>query len=300
MTTRIALFTSILHILLHLAGSASWAADVVAVKGLDIRPYNEAIEGFRDACNCSVEELTLPENSHADIARRVLDKNPEAVLAVGIDALEHLQVIRNVPVLYAMVPSALGIPSSAVNISGVSTYISADKYLAAIAEVAPQAQRIGVIYDPRNSERLMQEASSAAAARGLQLVARKVGRAAEVPQALEGLRDRADLIWMAPDATVINAEAVKQMLLFSFQNRVPVFTFSRKFVEMGAVAAISVLPYDMGAQAGEMAARLLRDRQAGGRVAPRKTVLVINGKVARKLGLRLRDDVVRKAEDVGR
>lgn len=273
----------------------------MAVKSLDIRPYNEAIEGFRNSCNCSVTEMTLSENDYDGFTRRVVDQNPAAVLAVGIDALERLQTIRNIPVLYTMVPSPQGIPAGAMNISGVSTNVSVERSLAAMADVAPQARRIGIIYASRSSERLVEEAAAGAQARGMQIVLRKVGKAAEVPPALEGLRDKVDLLWMIPDSIVINSETVKQMLLFSFQNRVPVFTFSRKFVEMGAVAALNVIPHDMGAQAGDLAVRLLGQGQTGPvRVAPRKTALVINAKVARKLGLRLKEDILKRAEDVGK
>lgn len=278
----------------------SWAADVIALKSLDIRPYKEALEGFRDSCGCTVTEMTLPEEGHDDLTSRILAQNPAAVLAVGIDALERLQLIRNIPVFYTMVPSSQGIPPGAANISGASTQISPERNLAAILEVMPDARRIGVIFDPRHSERLMNDAMAAAQARGVQLVLRRVSKAGEVPPALEGLRQNIDVLWMVPDATVINAETVKQMFLFSFQNRVPVFTFSKKFVEMGAVAALNVVPHDIGAQAGELAVNMLRDRQKGPvRMTARRTSLVINGKVARKLGLKLSGEVLRKAEDVG-
>lgn len=299
MTKRPAiLFITLLWIVCLCA--CSWAADVVALKSLDIKPYKEAVEGFRETCGCTVTEMTLPGSGHDDVVRRILDENPDAVFAVGIDALEQIKAIRNIPILYTMVPSPHGIPSAATNISGVNAQISPERNLAAILDVMPEARRVGVIYDPRNSERFIQDAIAAAQAKGLKLVLRKVSRATEVPLALEGLRDKIDLLWMIPDSTVINAETVNQMFLFSFQNRVPVFTFSKKFVEMGAVAALNVIPRDMGAQAGDLAVKLLSGQQKGPiRTAAQKTSLVINAKVARKLGLKLKDDLLRRTEDVG-
>jgi len=114
------------------------------------------------------------------------------------------------------------------------------------------------------------------------------------------MKGRIDLFWMTPDVKVVNDETARSMMLFSFANRVPVFTFSKKYVEMGAVAGIQVIPHDMGRQAGEMARRVFRENQGDGtiRVQARKTVLIINRKVARKLGLKIHDDILRMAEDV--
>ncbi|MDA8078716.1 MAG: ABC transporter substrate binding protein [Nitrospiraceae bacterium] len=301
MAKRTALFIVTLQCLFLCACALSWAGEVIVVKSLDIQPYNEALAGFKAFCNCEVDELTLSEDGRNDITRRVLDKNPDAVLAIGLDAFERLKSIHDLPVLYAMVPGPQYIPAGRANISGVSMYVSPDRNMAAIQDLFPHVERIGIVYDPRNSEQFVREAGQAAQARGVQLVARKVARPADVPSAVEGLKGRIDLLWMIPDATVINAEAVKYMLLFSFQNRIPLFTFSKKYVEMGAVAALHVFPYDMGAHAGELYRRLMQDRNAGPlRVDSRKSVMVVNGKIARKLGIKMREELVNRLEDVSR
>ncbi len=300
MTKRTALFIVTFQCLLLCACALSWAGEVVVVKSLDIRPYNEAVAGFKAFCGCEVQELTLTEDRN-DIVRRVLAGNPDAVLAIGLDAFEKLKTIRDLPLLYAMVPSSQYIPAGRANISGVSMYVSPERNMAAILDVLPHANRIGVVYDPRNSEQFVREAGQAAQARGVEIVARKVARPADVPPSVEGLKGKIDLLWMIPDATVINPEAVKYMLLFSFQNRVPLFTFSKKYVEMGAVAGLTVFPYDMGVHAGEIYRRLMQDSDAGPlRMDSRKSSMVINSRIARKLGIKIREELVNRLEDVSR
>ena len=71
------------------------------------------------------------------------------------------------------------------------------------------------------------------------------------------MKGKIDIFWMLPDAEVITPETVDSILLFSFQNNVPVFSFSSKYVKMGALASLSVDPFALGAQTGELVAKKL-------------------------------------------
>jgi putative ABC transport system substrate-binding protein len=66
---------------------------------------------------------------------------------------------------------------------------------------------------------------------------------------------------------------------------VPVFSFSRKYVDMGAVASLDVDPYDMGTQAAGIASRLIGHTAEPLRVYARKHELSINEIVAAKMGI---------------
>jgi putative ABC transport system substrate-binding protein len=240
------------------------------------------------------------ENGPADISAELLDTNPDGVLAIGIEALSQVRRIRDLPVVYAMIPNFQPSGLYGKNVSGVNMYIPPEKYLSAMLELFPWAKRIGLVYDPKNMEPFVQEAAHAAQSRGIELVMKKASRPSDTPPLIEGMKDKIDVFWMLPDMTVVNQEEVKFLLLFSFQNRVPVFTFSKKYVEMGAVAGLNMRPYDMGVQAGEIMKRLLAEKDAKSpvRMDARKTVLMINSKVARKMGIRIRDEISKRAEDV--
>ena len=86
-------------------------------------------------------------------------------------------------------------------------------------------------------------------------------------------------------------------MLFSIENRIPVFTFSEKFLEMGALISLNIDASDLGKQAGEMAKEILSGkdiRNIPGADA-RKIVLSINSKAAKKLGITINDEIVNKA-----
>jgi len=301
MIKRFVFLTIFLLILPLFNASSPDASKIVVLKSADIKPYNDALEGFRSSCGCEVsDELHQNENGPADISAELLATNPDGVLAIGMEALSQVRRIRDLPVVYAMIPNFQPSGSYGKNVSGVNMYIQPEKYLSAMLELFPWAKRIGLVYDPKNMEPFVQEAVHAAQSRGIELVMKKASRPSDTPPLIEGMKDKIDVFWMLPDMTVVNQEEVNFLLLFSFQNRVPVFTFSKKYVEMGAVAGLNMRPYDMGVQAGEIMKRLLAEKDAKSpvRMDARKTVLMINSKVARKMGIRIRDEISERAEDV--
>ena len=66
------------------------AEEIVVVKSSDIKPYNDALEGFKRTCRCTVRELDLPETGQNNIQKKILEIGPDAVLAIGMDALNSV------------------------------------------------------------------------------------------------------------------------------------------------------------------------------------------------------------------
>ena len=299
MDKRFSFFICISLLLLCVLATFSEAVEVVVIKSAEIRPYNEAVEGFRSSFDDDIREIALTDMDRGEVVRNVRTSGADAVLAVGIDALNLAKSISGIPVIYTMVPPSYSLNSAGRPLSGVNMYIPPKSFISSIHDAFHWAKRIGAIYDPANSETFIKEAMQSAHERGLELVLRRASRPAEVPAIIDSMKDKIDVFWMLPDATVVNPEAVKYLLLFSFQNKVPVFTFSKKYVEMGAAAGLYASPFDMGAQAGEIARRLVSEKSLRAmRVDVKRTVLVVNQKVVTKLGIRMKEDVLKRAEHV--
>jgi putative ABC transport system substrate-binding protein len=264
------------------------AFNVIVVKNADYRPYSEVLRGFRDACNCDVREVKLQDEKEVED----LQKSSDAVVAIGTSVFKKVKAIKNLPVIYTMVmPSETG-SALPPNISGVSMDISPGTYIATMKEVFPLAKKIGLLYDPKYTAAFVGEAAKAASAAGVELIAKEVHDPSEIVALLDRMHDRIDIFWMLPDPTVVTAETIDYLLRFSFQNNVPVFSFSKKYVDMGAVAALDVDPYDMGVQAGQIVNELVSGRRGAIRAYARTSRLAINAKVAKKMGLRIRDEMI--------
>jgi putative ABC transport system substrate-binding protein len=272
---------------------------IIALKSANIEPYSEAVAGFQRTCGCELTQISLSETGRDDALDQIEEAEPSAIFAVGLDALNLAAETRGIPVVYSMVPYFPSPDPARRNASGVRMYIPPEKFLSSIIDLFPGVRRIGTIYDERHSDAFIRDAAAFCKDKGIELVAKSSSRPADFPALLDGMKGKVDLFWMVPDATVVNPESVQYLLLFSFRNRVPVFTFTRKYVEMGAAAGLYASPKDIGEQAGEIGRRILG--QGGGihiREDIRKPVLMVNSKIIMKLGIKLRSEVLQKAEDV--
>lgn len=269
--------------------------ELIVVKNADLKLYQDVIRGIKDSCDCTVHEMMLGEDENTD---KVLKKAPDAVVTVGTAVFKKIRSIKTLPVVYTLVMPSETAGPLLPNISGVSMDIDPAASIAAMTEVFPRAKRIGLLYDPRFTAALVGEAVKAATAVGIRLVAKQAHDPREIPGLLDELHGKIDILWMLPDPTVVTAAMVDYLLRFSFQRNVPVFSFSHKYVEMGAVAALVVDPYDMGAQAGEIVNTLSTGRTRAIRVYAQTSRMTINMKVAAKMGLKIRYEIIKRADKI--
>ena len=133
----------------------------------------------------------------------------------------------------------------------------------------------------------MRKAQNAAADAGIKLLAKEVQSPKEVPPALLAFKGKIDVYWMIPDPLVVTPETTESLLLFSVENMVPILTFSEKYVEMGALLSVGIDPYDIGRQASDIAKKILAGAGVKNvrNVDPRKAILSLNQKIAKKLGI---------------
>ncbi len=291
----------VLIVLFLLSTFAAWseAAGILAIKSARIKPYDDALDGFRSSFDRDVTEVVMTEAESAEVMRKLHNSGAEAVFAIGMDALNLARSVGDIPVIYAMVPHAPTHNSDSKPISGVSMYIPPDRYIRSMLDVFEGSKRIGVLYDPKNSESYIKEALQSAQTMAVELVLRKVSKPTEIPALIDSMKNKIDVFWMLPDVTVVNPETVKYLLLFSFQNKVPVFTFSRKYVEIGSAAGLYAAPFDMGVQAGEMARKIVTEKNPKAvRADAKKTVLVVNRKIIKKLGIRVGPGLLDRVENV--
>lgn len=287
----------ILIALVSLVSSVS-AGELLVVQSLQIKPYSDALQGFSSVCKAKTRKQISSGLSKADIARKVRNDNPDLILAIGLDALQKVVEIRDVPIVYLMVLNPQKVVHDSSNVTGVSLNILPDKQLAVFRQVLPHARKIGLLYDPDKSGAFVRKAQSAAARMEFELLTRKVQSPGDATAALNDLKGQIDAFWMLPDTTVVTPKTADLLLLIAIENRIPVFTFSDKYADKGALLALEVDATEAGRQAGEMAnmilagtdARSIRQADAQG------GNLTINSVVAKKLGIPLNGSLVKKAK----
>lgn len=291
-------FIILLLFLLPFADAIAGQKSVLIVQNSKIRPYNEAVEGFKSTCRCTAEELVLSEAEGLNIFREIRSFKPDVILAVGTDALLGLKAIKDIPIVYAMVSNPESIPFAGTNITGVSMNITPEKQLSLLQEAFPDLQRIGLLYNPLKSGRFVEKARTSSRDTPIKIIVKEIHHPKDVPLKINSLKDKVDLFWMIPDSTVFSPETAEYLFLFSSENKIPVVTFSEKYLSMGAIMCLAIDARDIGRQAGEMAEKIL----SGAKVADipsvdaRKANVTVDLITAKKLGRSINSGTLRRGK----
>lgn len=278
------------------------AAEILAVLGARLPPYERALAEFRTQLSRlpaagpkaiepdTITELVLTEAGPGGLARALRDRRPALVLALGRSALlaaAELPQRAPVPILYLLAPGVPPEVRARPHVTGVELAVPPAATLAALREVLPGVRRVGLLYDPRHTGALVEEARPAARAAGLDLVALPVQESRQVPARLGELAGRVDLLWLLPDLTVATPEGAASFVQFSQRHRVPVLAFSRPYVERGATLAIAADSAGLAAQAARLARRLLAGEspERVGPEPPARLSVTVNRAVAAMLSI---------------
>ena len=310
-------YACLLSLVLTLDPAISNAANdvkVAVVESRHLKAYDSAKIGFREAMErkgFGVEfvEFALEVDSFApaDLARFVDSAGAGTVLALGTEAAKAVkEADLKAPSVFSMVsePGQSGLlndtAGSGTPMTGVCLDVSIQEQFSSLLAVVPKVQRIGVIYNPQESQFIVDEALATANMMNLGLVTYPVYSEAEVSVALSTLRPKIDALWLVSDRMVLTTQSLQYVFLFAFQTNLPLMGLSDHFVKMGALFAVGADYEDVGRQSGELAAQMLAGRSANEIpvASPRKVMLSLNLRTAEIIGHRIPDNVVKRATSV--
>lgn len=282
-----AFFMALFISLLFLTGTNAFAAGIVTVQSIDIKPYNDAYLGFKSVCVCDAEQLVISEMHGLDVIKEIRSLKPELIVSIGINALNKIRVINEIPIVYLMVLDPDPVIAGNNNITGVNIYVPPDKQLFHIQNIIPHVTTIGLIYDPSINGNFVKKAMAAAKTANIELIAKEISNAKEFPALLEGMKDEIDAFWMLPDLTAFTPETTEYLFLSSIERKMPVITFSDKYLDMGALLSFNIDAFDMGRQAYDVSEKILKGAKIGSmkKTYARKLNIEINQKTAKKFGI---------------
>jgi putative ABC transport system substrate-binding protein len=276
----------------------AWALDCVLLQASPLKPYEEARQGFekgwlgqrsasgpKSISGNTVTQILLSEQQATDIPplKKQL-QGARLVVTIGDQALEFVKDLKEVPVVHLLAPSAASLPK---NFAGIEMRVQPSRQLAAINKALPKVRSIGVLYNPGQSGQWVQEALLSPVASVQTLLFKKFDSQTNVLGALQELAGKVDAYWLLPDPQLTGPQVLGSLLEFSMKHRIPIISFSEKYLAQGAAVAVTFDTVDMGAQAAELAARIARDGLGGDTPAltpPRKVKVVSNPAVLERLG----------------
>ena len=237
--------------------------EVAVVKSVDSSLYRKVVTGFSVLSRAAVLEY----NMHGSVERgqRVVEglraSRPALIVTIGPLATRLVHgAIHDIPLVFCLVPNHTKHLSGKhlSNVAGISITRPLSHQFATIKTLAPRTRVVGVIYNPRHSEALVRRAAIEIRKHGMQLVAAKVDRRSDVPDAIRRFEGQVHALWQVPDPSV--RDSFRGLLRFTFRHKVPLFALSEELVRAGALVSVSVDYPAIGHQAARPANRILFDR----------------------------------------
>ncbi len=306
-----AIISAIIGFSIHLdaARGDKVGARILALVSHDTAPYKEALAGFQQYLSGQNVEAVFDshfldgDSSKADqILQKTELKAYSLVAAFGeVATRSAIRKSSKTPIIATMILDTVDF-ERAPNTTGVVLEFPVETNLEWLKRFFPDNEKVGVIYNPEFNKDKISAALRAAQKLRLHLVAKEVEKPSDIPAALEFLSRRVNVLWGIPDPTVLNPQTAKEVLLFSFRNRIPLSGLSLSWVKAGALYALERDYADLGAQCGEMAVKILEGVPPADipPKPPRKLIYALNLKTAQHMNLSLSESIIRGAADVTR
>lgn len=267
-------------------------------------PFKETLAGFQQVLRTRgmraryiVRNLAGNGEKAARAVREIKSEKPDLLFTVGTRATEAaLKKIADIPIIAGLLlrPDLL---DEKDNATGVYLEHPVETQLKWLRRILPEARNVGILFNPGENWEGVKCAARIAADLGLRLEAREVESPGDIPQALESLGRRADVLWGMSDSVASAPETARYVLLSSFRHRIPFVGLSSSWVKAGALYSLEWDYGDIGSQCGEMALKVLGGEPVDSipPAPPRRTVYALNMNTAKQLNIRLPESIVRGA-----
>lgn len=266
-------------------------------------------KGFEEGKNLKIDyQNAQGEIATAQtIAQGFVSKKEDLILAVATDSAQAAyNATKDIPILITAVtdPVKAGLTKSLekpnTNVTGTSDDVSVQKQLELLKRLVPNSKTVGIIYNSSesNSEIQLENIKKALPEFNLELEKVGVTNVNEIPQALNSILDKIDVIYVPTDNLV--ASAMPLISNTCFKKNIPIIGSEEAHVASGALATNGIDYKKLGFQTGLMAVEILNGKAVS--ELPIKALselsMVVNTDAAKKLNIEIPEDILSKAKKV--
>jgi putative ABC transport system substrate-binding protein len=268
-----------------------------------------AEEGFEEGKNLKWQYQSAQGNTGtaAQIARKFVGDRVDVIVAIATPSAQAVvAATKNIPLVYSAVTDPVAaklVPSmgpSGTNVTGASDALELDKQIDLIKRVAPDAKRVGMVFNPgeANSIVVLEQMREALPKHGMSLVEAAAPRSVDVGSAARSLIGKADVFYTSTDNNVVSA--YEALVKVGMDAKIPLVAADVDSVARGAVAAYGMDYRGLGVQTGKIVARILKGEKPGDIASEtsNKLELHVNPGAAGKQGITLSDELVKSAAKV--
>jgi len=213
---------------------------------------------------------------------------PELIIAIGAKAAERFRS-SSIPVLNVMVSRA-GLEKyrrdSSQGSSGIYMDQPMERRLSLLRAALPQTNSIGVLISSETPE--LATVKQLSSVSGLALHIQTVPTPDRLAASLSELLIDSDVLLVLPDAEVYRSDTIRNILLETSRQHVPMIGLSQNYVRAGALCAVYSTPMQIADQAARIVSQFARTRKLPDYQYPQEFEVAVNTQVARSLGLAIK------------
>ena len=278
-------------------------AQIVSHPALD-----QSREGFKDALKEAGMDVEYDEqNAQGDItiantiANKFVTDKVDLIFSIATPTTQAaVNATGSIPIVFTSVtdPEAAGLMKP--NVTGSSDRVdNVAEQLDILKELKPDVKVIGVLYNSseQNSVTQVELIKKVAEEKGIKVEEQAVTAVSELTQALDNLLSKADALYIPTDNLVVSnmpvvverANAAKKIVIATDEGSVENGIFITKGIDY----------YQLGKEAGKMAAEILKDGKKPSDLPYKisETVeIAVNKQTLEQLGIKLPEDVMSKAK----
>ena len=245
---------------------------------------------------------------YAEIAAEFVRLKVDVIVTVGSAVPTVRQATTVIPIVFAVAidPMSSGLVASLTkpggNVTGLSLQATnlAGKRLELLREVVPALRRLAIIFNVGNAQPVLEMGETQAAARllGLDVAPLVVQRAEDIAPAFEGLKTKADALYVAIDQLMV--ANLTRILSLAIGAQLPTVFSTRDFVRDGGFMSYGPNYSDLFARSADYVDKILRGTKPGDIPVeqPTRFELAINVKTAKALGLAIPEAFLLRADEV--
>ncbi|MCT4508140.1 MAG: ABC transporter substrate-binding protein [Tepidibacter sp.] len=223
--------------------------------------------GYKDGENIDIDF----QNAQGDIAttqtiaKNFVSQKKNLIYAISTPSAQAAyNSTKDIPIVISAVtdPVSAGLVKSLeepnTNISGTCDYVPVSKQLELVKTLAPDAKKIGVIYNTSevNSEVQVNELKKYAKEYGYSVVEAGVTSTNEVNTAISSLASKIDVLYAPTDQLVVSSMPI--IVQKTQEKNIPVIASEKGSVELGALATCGINYYELGYESGKIAVNVLK------------------------------------------
>ncbi|MFA1643370.1 ABC transporter substrate-binding protein [Chryseomicrobium imtechense] len=264
---------------------------------------NAAFEGFQKAiedagidANYQIENAQNDTSANTTIATNLVSAEVDLIFANSTPSAQAVaSATSEIPIVFTSVTDAVSaelvqsMESPGGNVTGtVDTQPEAIPSTMKFLKDNLNATSVGMVFNSgeQNSRAQVDRVKEEAAKIGIEIAEASVATSAEVKQATESLIGKVDALYIITDNTVVSA--LESVISVANDNQLPVMVGEFDSVARGGLGAYGFDYFDIGYEAGEMAAQILSGEKTPADLPvqyPQNVKFVVNRDAADTLGI---------------